>query len=145
MEHDGFPLGIERGFQDGLQVCKDMKLDGLLPDQVTWNSIITRYAQNGQLIEASKYFLEISNFKDFKPNLVSWTAIIAGHEQNGYSSQVLNLFKQMLDQGVKPNSITIASVISACSNLSSLKHGKEIHAYCLKEDELSQICWSVTH
>lgn len=85
----------------------------MLPDQETWNSIVTGYAQNGQLIEASKYFLEMSNFKDFKPNLASWTAIIAGREQNGYSSQVLHLFIQMLDHGVKPNSITFASVISA--------------------------------
>ncbi|KAJ4724468.1 Pentatricopeptide repeat [Melia azedarach] len=122
-------------FKKALKCVKDMKVEGVLPDQVTWNSIITGYAQNGQLREASKYFLEMSDSIDFKPNLVSWTAIIAGHEQNGYSSKALKLFKQMLNQGVQPNSMTIASVISACTNLSLLKHGKEIHGYSIKEDK----------
>ncbi|XP_031268835.1 pentatricopeptide repeat-containing protein At4g21065-like [Pistacia vera] len=123
-------------FDKALTCVKDMKLDGVLPDQVTWNSIITGYAQSGRLKEASKWFSQMNDSKDFKPNLVSWTALIAGHEQNGYSSQALHLFKQMLNQGVKPNSRTIASVISACTNLSMLQHGKEIHGYCIKKDGL---------
>lgn len=123
-------------FDKALKCVKDMKLDGVFPDQVTWNSIITGYAQNGRLKEASKWFIQMSDLKDFKPNLVSWTALIAGHEQNGYSSQALHFFKQMLNQGVKPNSRTIASVISACTNLYLLHHGKEIHGYCIKKDRL---------
>ncbi|GJZ77779.1 pentatricopeptide repeat-containing protein [Tanacetum coccineum] len=42
----------------------------------------------------------------------------------------------MINSGVKPNSTTIPSVILACANLSSERHGKEIHGYCIKVEEL---------
>ncbi|KAF8395722.1 hypothetical protein HHK36_019672 [Tetracentron sinense] len=123
-------------FKRALKCFKDMKLAGVKPDRVTCNSIIAGYAQNGQFEEASNCFFEMQEVEDFKPNVVSWTALIAGNEQNGSSSQALQVFRQMVIEGVKPNSITIASVVSACTNLSMLRHGKEIHGYCIKTDEL---------
>ncbi|PWA32825.1 Pentatricopeptide repeat-containing protein [Artemisia annua] len=42
----------------------------------------------------------------------------------------------MITGGVKPNSTTISSVISACANLSLERHDKEIHGYCIKVEVL---------
>ncbi|XP_010271776.1 PREDICTED: pentatricopeptide repeat-containing protein At4g21065-like [Nelumbo nucifera] len=123
-------------FKQALKCFEEMKLAGVKPDRVTWNSIIAGYAQNGQFEEASNCFSEMQALEDFKPNVVSWTALIAGNEQNGCSSQALHVFRQMVVEGVKPNSITIASVVSACTNLLLLRHGKEIHGYCIKREEL---------
>ncbi|KAL6342015.1 hypothetical protein AAG906_038261 [Vitis piasezkii] len=123
-------------FKKALKCISDMKLSGVKPDQVTWNAIISGYAQSGQFEEASKYFLEMGGLKDFKPNVVSWTALIAGSEQNGYDFEALSVFRKMVLEGVKPNSITIASAVSACTNLSLLRHGREIHGYCIKVEEL---------
>ena len=119
-----------------LRCVKDMKREGVNPDQVTWNSIISGYAQSGQFEEASKYFLEMGGLEDFKPNVVSWTALMAGSVQHGYDSEALSVFRKMVLQGVKPNSITIATAVSACTNLSLLRHGREIHGYCIKVEEL---------
>lgn len=119
-----------------LRCIRDMKREGVNPDQVTWNSIISGYAQTGQFEEASKYFLEMGGLEDFKPNVVSWTALIAGNEQHGYDSEALSVFRKMVLEGVKPNSITIATAVSACTNLSLLRHGREIHGYCIKVEEL---------
>lgn len=123
-------------FKQALKCFEDMKIAGVKPDRVTWNSIIAGYAQNGQFKEANDCFYKMQSFEDFKPNVVSWTALIAGNEQNGCSSQALHVFKQMVKEGVKPNSITIASVVSACTSLSLLLHGKEIHCYCIKTEGL---------
>ncbi|XP_058078156.1 pentatricopeptide repeat-containing protein At1g20230-like [Magnolia sinica] len=123
-------------FKRALKCFEDMKVAGVKPDRVTWNSIIAGYAQNGQFKEASNCFHQMRILEDFKPNVISWTALIAGNEQNGCSSQALNVFRQMISEGVKPNSITIASVVSACTSLSLVLHGKEIHGYCVKTDGL---------
>ncbi|KAF9593608.1 hypothetical protein IFM89_024259 [Coptis chinensis] len=119
-----------------LNYFKGMKLAGVQPDRVTWNSIISWYSQKGQFEEASNFFFKMRALTEFKPNVVSWTALITGNEQNGCSYQALQVFSQMIMERVMPNSITIASAVSACTNLSLLQHGREIHAYCIKTDRL---------
>nr|KAJ0224087.1 hypothetical protein LSAT_V11C200062130 [Lactuca sativa] len=86
--------------------------------------------------EAAKYFSEMGGFGELEPNIMSWTALITGNLQNGYPYQALNLFKKMVIRGVKPNSTTISSVISACAYLSLERNGKEIHGYCIKSEEI---------
>ncbi|KAK9081945.1 hypothetical protein Syun_030927 [Stephania yunnanensis] len=108
-------------FEQALKCFEDMKLAGVMPDRVTWNSIIAEYARKGQLEKASNCFDEMKGLD----------------EQHGHSSLALQVFRQMLIERVKPNSITIASVVSACTNLSLLQHGKEIHAYCMKNEGLN--------
>ncbi|KAK2988981.1 hypothetical protein RJ640_018170 [Escallonia rubra] len=125
-----------RDFSKALKCINDMKVRGVFPDRVTWNSIIAGYAHDGQLKEAQKCFMEMSRSEGLEANVVSWTALITGHEQNGFSAQALNIFKKMVITGIKPNSVTIASVVSACSNLSLSRYGKEIHGYCIKKDVL---------
>jgi pentatricopeptide repeat protein len=58
--------------------------------------------------------------------------MIAGYTQNGYGDEALNLMCQMLLAGIKPNDITIASVLSACANLQVLEWGKQVHAFIIK-------------
>ncbi|KAF9594004.1 hypothetical protein IFM89_026716, partial [Coptis chinensis] len=83
-------------------------------------------------MEVAREFFEKMELKD----VVVWNIMISGNEQNGRSYQALQVFSQMIMERVKPNSITIASAVSACTNLSLLQHGKEIHAYCIKTDRL---------
>ncbi|KAF3453123.1 hypothetical protein FNV43_RR03557 [Rhamnella rubrinervis] len=123
-------------FRKAWRCIREMKLYGVVPDQVTWNSVIAGYAQKGQVDEAFKYISQLSDSEDYKLNVVSWTSLITGHEHNGNSSEALLLFRKMLIQGVPPNSVTIASVISSCTYLSLCLPGKEIHGYCVKRDEL---------
>eukprot|EP01018_Ginkgo_biloba_P010114 Gb_03354 [translate_table: standard] len=65
-------------------------------------------------------------------NVVSWSAMIAGYEQNGYAKEALRLFSQMHLANVKPNSITMLSVLSACAQLGALQQGKWIHDYMVR-------------
>lgn len=122
-------------FTRALTYVHQMRLHGVMPDRVTYNTILSGFAQVGQFKDAAKYFSKIDGFE---PNIVSWTALITGNLQNGNPSQALNIFRKMVTSGgVKPNATTISSVISACTNNMSLeKHGKEIHGYCIKTEEL---------
>lgn len=109
-------------FKRALAYFEAMKFSGVNPDCVTWNLIITGYAQKGNFYEASNFLFKMRETGELMPNAVTWTALIAGNEQNGYPYQALQVFRQMLTERVKPNSVTIASVISACTNLSLFRH-----------------------
>eukprot|EP01018_Ginkgo_biloba_P027695 Gb_25125 [translate_table: standard] len=95
-----------------------------LPERnvVSWTAMITGYAQNGHVDDALKLFQEIP-----ERDAVSWTAMIAGYVQNGHFKEALKVFQQMLQTGMKRNSVTFASVLPACAHLAALEHGKEVH------------------
>eukprot|EP01018_Ginkgo_biloba_P037044 Gb_11000 [translate_table: standard] len=100
-------------------------------DLVSWNAMISGYAQNGHCHEAIKLFGEME-LAGMKPNAISWNAMIAGFGQSGQRREALKVFCQMLVIGTKPDSVTLASVLSACASLAALQQGKEIHTYIIK-------------
>ncbi|XP_002975622.2 pentatricopeptide repeat-containing protein At1g62260, mitochondrial [Selaginella moellendorffii] len=81
-------------------------------------SIISMYSRCGSLRVAREIF-------DKRPQELRarWSSMIAGYAQNGHAREALDLFKQMLLDGVEPNSITLVSIISACSHTGALGDG----------------------
>ncbi|KAM7479174.1 hypothetical protein LguiA_027387 [Lonicera macranthoides] len=47
---------------------------------------------------------------------VPWNAIISCHSIHGHGDTSLQLFRDMLDEGVKPDHVTFVPLISACSH-----------------------------
>ncbi|KAA8545320.1 hypothetical protein F0562_020104 [Nyssa sinensis] len=82
------------------------------------SSMITMYAKCGSLVDAQRVFQE-SEY----PNVVSWTAIISACQQHGCANQVIELFENMLEEGIKPDYITLVSVLSACSHTGRVEEG----------------------
>lgn len=93
-------------------------------DQYSWNSMIAGYLKNGHVKDAMALFSAMPN----KDN-VSWSTVISGCVQNNQSSDALTVFDNMQAQGIRPDEVTIVSVISACTNLSALEKGKSVHEY----------------
>ncbi|KAL7091317.1 hypothetical protein ACP275_12G097900 [Erythranthe tilingii] len=58
-------------------------------------------------------------------DLVSWTAMIVGYAQNGFAEEALLLFIDKKWQDVCPNSVTLASVLSACARSENLCMGQD--------------------
>ncbi|XP_073098991.1 pentatricopeptide repeat-containing protein At3g21470-like [Elaeis guineensis] len=87
-----------------------------------WSSMITGYFKKGDAEEAGAIFSQMP-----VRNLVNWNALIAGYTQIGCSEEALEAFRQMQEHGFEPDEFTIASVLSACSQLGSLDCGKKIH------------------
>jgi pentatricopeptide repeat protein len=97
-------------------------------DIPTWNSIIAGYARSGDMKGALELFGLMPN-----RNVVSWTAMISGYSQNGQYAKALRMFLRMeKEKDVRPNEVTIASVLPACANLGALEVGERIEAYARK-------------
>ncbi|KAH0459228.1 hypothetical protein IEQ34_012042 [Dendrobium chrysotoxum] len=60
------------------------------------------------------------------------SAMISGYILNGLSSDALLMFRRLLKAEIKPNAITLASILPACACLTALALGKELHGYVLK-------------
>ncbi|KAK9724542.1 hypothetical protein RND81_05G080800 [Saponaria officinalis] len=93
-------------------------------DLVSWNSLLKVYVKSGDLVSARRLFNHMPS-KD----VISWTSLITGYSQAGKYSDALKLFRKMMVSEVKPNEITIASVLSACAHLGMLDLGNEIYDF----------------
>ncbi|OVA03424.1 Pentatricopeptide repeat [Macleaya cordata] len=101
-------------------------------DIVVLTALIDMHCKCGNLELARRIFDGVKG-----RNVICWSAMIAGYEQNLYPEEALRLFSKMLEEEdnegvqVKPNEVTILSVISACSGLGASRPGRVIHKYIL--------------
>lgn len=61
-------------------------------------------------------------------NLVTWNTMIAVLSQQGQGTEALQLFHQMQHKGLIPDKATFVSSLDACANQATLFRGKQIHA-----------------
>ncbi|CAI0553410.1 unnamed protein product [Linum tenue] len=82
------------------------------------NALITMYGRCGVVGDARNLFLTMS-FVDS----VSWNAMIAALGQHGHGVQAVELFEEMLKEGILPDRITFLTVLSACSHAGLVEEG----------------------
>lgn len=103
---------------------------------VSWNGLISSFAESGLCEEAFALFLQFKNLHGgnttMRPNVITWSAIIGGFAAMGRFEESLELFRQMQVAEVVFNFVTIASILTACAGLSALCVGKEIHAHVMR-------------
>ncbi|KAF3791876.1 Pentatricopeptide repeat-containing protein [Nymphaea thermarum] len=144
-----------------VEVYDEMRLVGVMPDEITLAMVILSCASVG-LLEKGIQLHEFADkngftsciivcntlihmysklkcidravkvFKEMQEkNVISWTTMIMGFHINHKSFEALNFFRQMLCK-LKPNYVTVLVAISTCAKFGALKCGKEIHAYVLR-------------
>ncbi|KAM7251761.1 hypothetical protein ACFE04_023644 [Oxalis oulophora] len=104
-----------------------MGVNGFQPDIVTLNTVMDAYCRMELCAEASKIFEQIE-----EPNIISWTTLISGYSRAGQHQMSLKIFREMVNNGVKPDLNSLSSVIVSCRFLGALSSGKEIHSYGVK-------------
>ncbi|PIA30753.1 hypothetical protein AQUCO_05400093v1 [Aquilegia coerulea] len=92
--------------------------DSTLP---VMNSLVNMYLKCGSLYIGQRIFDQMG-----KKDIVSWNSMIAGYTINGYGKEAVELFRDMIQNGVSPNIITFVSVLGACSHAGLVNEGKQI-------------------
>ncbi|KAI3496338.1 hypothetical protein L1887_38696 [Cichorium endivia] len=92
------------------------------------NSLINMYSKTGCLTSARKVFFNME-----KTDIVSWNSMINSYVQSGLMEESVQLYIKLLQNGLKPDNFTLASVLRACSSL----HGwgyliDQNHGYTIK-------------
>ncbi|KAI8024677.1 putative pentatricopeptide repeat-containing protein [Camellia lanceoleosa] len=128
----GFDMYVGTSFIDMYVKCGELSDARMVFDELpmrdvsSWNALIAGYMKDGMIHVAEDLFGRMSN-----RNIVSWTAMISGYTQNGLGERALCLFEEMLKEGseVKPNWVTIMSVLPACAHSAALEQGRRIHKF----------------
>ncbi|KAF8379318.1 hypothetical protein HHK36_028752 [Tetracentron sinense] len=131
-----------------------------LRNSASWNAMISGYVDSGEILVARRFFNEmpqknnvswitiISGYSkcgdvdsargvfdrmDEKDQLL-WNAMISCYAQNSRPKEALQLFNKMRKPNinVQPDEMTLASVISACSQLGDLRFGSWVESYMSK-------------
>ncbi|XP_024520963.1 pentatricopeptide repeat-containing protein At3g57430, chloroplastic [Selaginella moellendorffii] len=90
------------------------------------NALMDMYGRCGSLQDAWKVFEEVTGSSQGQ-DIVPWNVMIGALSRNGHSSEAFRLFKTMNLEGVKPEAITVVSVLDFCS----IPDGKMVHASIL--------------
>ncbi|XP_004298095.1 PREDICTED: pentatricopeptide repeat-containing protein At3g14730-like [Fragaria vesca subsp. vesca] len=149
-------------FDEALVVFRTMGEEGVMPSRFTVTGVLSIFAMMGDFdhgraihaialkmgydshFEVANALIDMYGKCKFtedaldifdmmiEKDIYSWNSIIAVHEQCGYHDETLRLFYRMLGAGILPDLVTITIVVPACSHLSALMHGREIHGYMIK-------------
>ncbi|XP_043709840.1 pentatricopeptide repeat-containing protein At1g09190 [Telopea speciosissima] len=95
------------------------------------NSLVDFYCKSGDTETASRVFNEMP-----RKNVVSWNAMISGLAFNGRGELGVDLFEEMMKQGVAPNHATFIGVLACCSHAGFVQMGQELFNSMLTEHQL---------
>lgn len=91
-------------------------------------AILNMYSKCGSIAYARTCFDQMA-VKD----VVAWSSMIEGYGIHGLGLEALELFEQMQEEGVQPNSVTFLSLLSTCSHSGLVNEGCEIFSYMNQE------------
>ncbi|KAL4361508.1 hypothetical protein GQ457_04G026690 [Hibiscus cannabinus] len=114
-------------FENGGKLVKDKRrTEGNI---VLWNVMIDGYVRLGDLTAARELFDKMS-----QRSVISWNVMISGYAQNGYFMEAIEMFRLMQMGEVRPNYVTLVSVLPAISRIGALELGKWVHLYAERNE-----------
>jgi pentatricopeptide repeat protein len=107
---------------------------GFFSEMYVCNALVTLYSRSGNLISAEHIFSTMQ-YRD----RVSYNTLISGLAQCGFCGRALELFKKMQFDCLKPDCVTVASLLSASASVRTLHTGRQLHSYAIKSGMSSDI------
>ncbi|KAM3282858.1 pentatricopeptide repeat-containing protein [Capsicum chacoense] len=96
-----------------------------------WNSLLSGYIYNGLIEDAKALFEDMP-----EKTIVSWTSMMTGYLQKDLPEEGLNLLATMYSgeggSRIEGNCLTFVVSLEACSRLTVLDKGKQIHAKIIR-------------
>ncbi|KAF1875623.1 hypothetical protein Lal_00006253 [Lupinus albus] len=100
---------------------------GVSLDNFAGSSLIDVYSKCSCVGDARLVFEEI-----YDKDIVVWNAMFSGYTQQLENEAALKLYKDLQLSKLTPNEFTFAAVITAASNIASLRQGQQFHNQVIK-------------
>lgn len=91
-------------------------------DVVSANLLIDYFMKSGEIDIAKKVFSGLP-----VRDVITWNSIIGGYVKSGFFQEAIGVFREMLGTKIEPDGFTFSSIITACSRLGAIHHGKWVH------------------
>ncbi|OAY74142.1 Pentatricopeptide repeat-containing protein [Ananas comosus] len=104
--------------QNGKQLHAQLIQIGFESSNSAGNALLTMYAKCGAVEQAHLVFVVMPNVDS-----ISWNAMIAALGQHGHGSEAVELYDQMIAEGLCPDRITFLTILSACNHAGLVDEG----------------------
>ncbi|KAF9600602.1 hypothetical protein IFM89_011131 [Coptis chinensis] len=101
---------------------------GYEEDMCVCGSLVDMYVKTGNLPAAELIFFMVPD-----PDLKCWNSLLGGYSNHGKAEEAINLFDEILKQGLRPDQVTFISMLSACSHCGLVEGGKFFWNYMKRE------------
>ncbi|KFK28681.1 hypothetical protein AALP_AA7G032700 [Arabis alpina] len=109
-----------RYLEGGKQIHGVLK-SGYVSDSFVETALTDMYCKCGETDSARQFFDTV-----LRKNTVIWNEMIHGYAHNGRGDEAVELYREMISLGEKPDGITFVSVLTACSHSRLVETGLEI-------------------
>ncbi|OIW21595.1 hypothetical protein TanjilG_06719 [Lupinus angustifolius] len=96
-------------------------------DPVIGTSLLGMYGESWCIDDARKMFDEM-----LERDLFSWSSIISCYVENGKPREGMKMFRSMVCEGIRPDSVMLLSVAAACARVGCLGLAKSVHGYVIR-------------
>ncbi|XAR60373.1 hypothetical protein NMG60_11033718 [Bertholletia excelsa] len=120
---------LDNGLRNGKSLQAHVIKSGMMMNTSLGNSFLIMYAELNCVHDALKVF---SDIKDI--DVISWNKLIHALVHGGLKDRAWEVFEQMRQSDIKPNSHTIISILASCDNKSFLNIGRSMHGYVIKHN-----------
>ncbi|KAJ8619359.1 hypothetical protein MRB53_027888 [Persea americana] len=118
-----------KSYQQGKSIHSQILKLGFERNRDLLPKLIKLYSVCGRISIARNLFDRIPNRN---LNVFVWTSLISGYIENGLLGNVIGIFLEMLELGVKPDGFTFSSLLKACSNLGFPPLVTQLHSMIVK-------------
>ncbi|PRQ41739.1 putative tetratricopeptide-like helical domain, DYW domain-containing protein [Rosa chinensis] len=121
-------LVIESGSVGALELGKWLHAyvlrNGFVMSLALATALVDMYGKCGEAEYARAVFDSME-----KKDVMIWSAMISAYARSNCTNQASELFARMKDSGIRPNQVTMVSLISLCAEVGALDLGKWVHSY----------------
>ncbi|EOA12984.1 hypothetical protein CARUB_v10025969mg [Capsella rubella] len=105
-------------FEEGRQIHSIVSKYGFDKDKYAGSGLIDLYGKCGCSDMARLVFDTLSEV-----DIISLNTMIYSYAQNGFGHEAIELFERMIHLGLRPNDVTVLSVLLACNNSGLVEEG----------------------
>ncbi|XXG86733.1 hypothetical protein AAC387_Pa11g1568 [Persea americana] len=115
-------------FKEALMVFREMQAKGVTPNDASITGVITACSHLGALELGRKVHAGLDERRVQSDTVLS-TALVDMYAKclaiHGKASNCIDVFSEMVRNGIRPDSITFVGILSGCAHAGWLKEGKE--------------------
>ncbi|MQM06011.1 hypothetical protein Taro_038835 [Colocasia esculenta] len=116
-----------QALHEGRQSHAVAVLCGLELDNILSSSLINFYCKVGWTEDAELVF-----GRTLETDMVIWNLLVSGYVRDGQIDKAFHMYHKMREENLRFDSVTLASILSACADTENLKLGKEGHGYSIR-------------
>ncbi|PHT57447.1 hypothetical protein CQW23_05933 [Capsicum baccatum] len=121
--------GCLKDVEMGREVHSSVEQVGIWDNLSVRNAVVDMYVKCGRMDEVRLVFEKMID-----RDVMTWTTMIHRFISDGDIKNALWFSQKMQLEGVKPNAVTLASLLAACASLPHLRLGKCLHGWAIRQD-----------